>query len=104
VADTVLKTNTDIYKKTADGTQTKLVAQGDNFTGDVTGNLTGDVTGDVTGIYTSTTFTVATAPDATTNTGTIIYVSDGDTGSPCIAVSNGTNWLRVALGTAIASS
>ena len=49
-------------------------------------------------------FTVATAPAAASCLGQVIYVSDGDTGSPCIAVSNGTNWLRIALGTAIAAA
>lgn len=36
--------------------------------------------------------------------GDVAYTSDGDTGSPCIAVYNGTNWLRVALGTAISAT
>jgi hypothetical protein len=36
--------------------------------------------------------------------GQIGYSSNGDAGSPCFAVHNGTSWLRVALGAAIASS
>jgi len=47
-------------------------------------------------------FTVASAPDATKNTGGIIYVTDGNAGAPTIAVSNGVNWLRMAPGAAIA--
>ena len=36
--------------------------------------------------------------------GDIVYVTDGDGGDPCLAVYNGTDWLRVALGTAISST
>ena len=36
--------------------------------------------------------------------GDIVYVTDGDSGDPCLAVYNGTNWLRVSLGTAISST
>ena len=39
------------------------------------------------------TYTVATAPAASSVTaGTIIYVSNGEAGSPCVAVSDGTDW------------
>lgn len=37
-------------------------------------------------------------------TGDVAYCSNGDAGSPCIAVYNGTNWLRIALGTAISAT
>ena len=40
-----------------------------------------------------TNFTVATVPDATTNEGRIIYVSD-ETGGATIAFSDGTDWRR----------
>lgn len=46
---------------------------------------------------------VAGAPSAGT-AGRVIYVSDGDAGSPCLAVDNGSNWLRVALGAAISAT
>jgi hypothetical protein len=36
--------------------------------------------------------------------GDIAYFSNGDAGSPCLAAHNGSNWLRIALGTAVASS
>ncbi len=49
-------------------------------------------------------FTVATAPDATKYSGNIIYVSDGATGSPCLAWSDGTNWKVIALGATISAS
>lgn len=34
----------------------------------------------------------------------VVYCSNGDTGSPCLAVSNGTDWKRIALGAAVAAS
>ncbi len=49
-------------------------------------------------------FTVATVPDATLYKGRLIYVSDGDTGADCLARSDGTNWLRIPIGAAIAAS
>lgn len=48
-------------------------------------------------------YTVATLPAATT-AGRIIYVSDGAAGSPCLAFSDGTNWLRVDTLAAVSSS
>lgn len=36
--------------------------------------------------------------------GAVVYCSNGATGSPCLAVSNGTSWLRVTLGAAVAAS
>lgn len=36
--------------------------------------------------------------------GDVAYCSDGDTGSKCVAIYNGTDWLRISLGAAIASS
>jgi len=50
------------------------------------------------------TYTVAGAPDATLNAGALIYVSNGDAGSACFAVSDGTDWLVLSLGLAIAAA
>jgi hypothetical protein len=50
------------------------------------------------------TFTVANAPPAAENPGRMIYVSNGAAGQPCLAYSNGTSWLRILLGTAVAAS
>ncbi len=50
------------------------------------------------------TFTVATLPAAATNEGRLVRCSNGAAGSPCLAISDGTNWLRIALGTAVATS
>lgn len=53
-------------------------------------------------------YTVGTAPTASSYTGGLIYVSNGDAGSPCLAYSNGTNWIRTGTtsndGSAIAAS
>lgn len=55
------------------------------------------------GAITVPAYTVATAPSAADLTGTVIYVSDGLAGDPCLAVSNGTDWISPA-GTAIAAA
>ena len=55
----------------------------------------GDFTGNVVGAIRVPTYTVATAPSAASIAGTVIYVSNGAAGSPVLAFSNGTNWLRV---------
>ena len=49
-------------------------------------------------------YTVATVPAAASHTGKLIYVSNGAAGSPCLAYSNGTSWLRCLLGVAVAAS
>ena len=49
-------------------------------------------------------YAVADVPAAASNTGNLIYCSNGDAGDPCLAVSNGTSWLRIALGIAVAAS
>jgi hypothetical protein len=36
--------------------------------------------------------------------GDVAYCSDGDAGAKCIAVFNGSDWLRISLGAAIATS
>lgn len=75
------------------------------FSGPVnsTNGFVGDVTGDVVGAVQLPAYTVATAPAATGLTGTVIYVSNGLAGAPCLAVSNGTNWISPA-GTTIAAA
>lgn len=47
-------------------------------------------------------YTVETAPEVGA-AGTMIFVTDGDGGSPCLAISDGTDWKAVALGSAIAA-
>ena len=51
------------------------------------------------------TLTTARANALTTNTtGDIAMISDGDAGSLCIAVYDGTAWKRIALGTTISAT
>ena len=50
------------------------------------------------------TYTVATVPDAAANEGKLIHVSDGAAGAPSLAYSDGTDWLRVLLGAAVAAA
>lgn len=49
-------------------------------------------------------FAVAGLPAAASHTGKMVYVSNGAAGSPCLAYSNGTDWLRVVLGAAVAAA
>lgn len=49
-------------------------------------------------------YTVANKPTAASHTGKLIHVSDGDAGNPCLAYSNGTSWLRIVFGAAVAAS
>lgn len=48
-------------------------------------------------------YTVADLPTNGTP-GRIVYVTNGDGGSACMAVDNGTNWVRVNLGSAVSST
>ena len=71
------------------------------FSGPVTS--TNGFVGTITGAATLPTYTVASAPSAAGQTGTIIYVSNGLAGAPTVAVSDGTNW-KSAAGTTIAAA
>ncbi len=55
------------------------------------------------GAATLPTFTVAGVPAAAGNAGKLIYVSNGAAGSPVVAFSNGTDWLRVDTLAAVAA-
>jgi len=57
------------------------------------------------GAATVPTYTVASAPSASTaGAGTLIYVSNGAAGSAILAFSDGTNWKRSDTGGTIAAS
>lgn len=71
------------------------------FSGPVTS--TNGFVGNVVGSIKLPAYTVASAPAATGLTGTLIYVSNGLAGAPCVAVSDGTNWISPA-GTTIAAA
>lgn len=53
-------------------------------------------------VATHATSDVPSAADA--GAAAVIFVTDGDAGFPCCAVSDGANWRRIALGPAISSS
>ncbi|GHC02178.1 hypothetical protein [Cerasicoccus arenae] len=55
-------------------------------------------------LCTNDAYTVAGVPTAADYTGVMIYVSNGAAGSPVMAFSNGTNWLRCDTRAAIAAS
>jgi hypothetical protein len=76
------------------------------FSGPVVSNngFVGDFTGDVVGLVQVPTYTVATAPSAAGIAGSLIYVSDGAAGSPILAFSDGTDWLRSDTGAAISGA
>lgn len=65
-----------------------------DITGNITGNVTGNLTGNVVGSIVLPTYTVSGVPSASANARRLIYVSNGAAGSPVVAFSNGTNWLR----------
>lgn len=66
---------------------------------------TNGFTGDLTGAVKVPTYTVASAPSASTaGAGTLIYVSNGAAGSAILAFSDGTNWKRSDTGGTIAAS
>lgn len=69
-----------------------------------TGSVTS--TAGFVGAITLKSYTVATAATfgASGHTGMVIYVSDGATGSPVVAFSDGTDWLRCDTLSAIAAS
>ena len=48
--------------------------------------------------------TVSALTALTSTTGDIAFCSNGDAGSPCFAVYNGTAWKRIALGTTISAT
>ena len=74
------------------------------FIGNVTGNLTGSVTGNITpGSYTVEELEDGTTLPADENENKVVVCSDGDTGDLCLAMSNGTDWLRISLGLAVAT-
>ncbi|QPI17705.1 putative long tail fiber protein [Alteromonas phage vB_AmeP_R8W] len=49
-------------------------------------------------------YSVATLPDPTTRYMVAVGCTDGDSGSPCLAVSDGGSWKRVALGATVSAT
>lgn len=48
-------------------------------------------------------YSVVSAPDAALYTGHEVYISNGDSGNPCLAVSDGVTWRRISLGSTISA-
>lgn len=70
----------------------------------VSSGVAGDVTGDVTGAITPTSYAVADLPAAAGSSGMLVTCSDGASGSACLAYSNGTSWLQIAIGSAVSAT
>lgn len=49
-------------------------------------------------------YNVASLPNAANFLSHVIFVSDGDSGSPCLAVSDGSSWLRIPFGAAVSTT
>jgi len=49
-------------------------------------------------------YTTGTLPSAAAFSGHTVRVSDGDSGDPCLAVSDGTSWLRIPYGAAVSAT
>jgi len=64
-------------------------------------NAAKSATGNLTKLRT---YTVATVPAAAANARCLIYVSNGAAGSPVVAYSNGTAWIRMDTNAAIAAA
>ncbi len=56
------------------------------------------------GIFFPPIYSVSSAPDAAQNYRGVIFVSDGDTGAPCLACSDGSTWKRISLGATISAT
>jgi hypothetical protein len=77
------------------------VVSDNGFTGDVTGDVTGSVDASA-GTLEVAQYTVATVPSAAT-VGQIIVVTDAtSSGTGAICFSNGTSWIDVYTGVAVA--
>lgn len=56
------------------------------------------------GLFVPASYTVAGLPSASANNRAIAWVSNGNAGAACLAVSNGTNWLRIVPGAAVSAT
>lgn len=50
------------------------------------------------GLATLKSYDVGTVPAAAAHAGAMVYLTDGNAGAACVAVSDGTDWKVVALG------
>jgi hypothetical protein len=59
---------------------------------------------EITDVLNLSPITTAQAEDKTSQEGDVAYISDGDGGDACFAVFDGTDWLRISLGSAISAT
>ena len=76
----------------------KVKAKLDNKLNTSGGTISGDLT--VSQLLQLGSYTSTSLPSSGT-AGRVAYVSDGDSGNPCLAIDNGTDWLISSLGSAI---
>jgi hypothetical protein len=76
----------------------KVKAKLDNKLNTSGGTISGDLT--ISQVLQLGAYTSTSLPSSGT-AGRVAYVSDGDSGNPCLAVDNGTDWLISSLGSAI---
>lgn len=82
-----------------------VIGAGKNIVGFISGGTQTGCAVDGTGALHLAPFTVATAPSASTvGANAIIYVSNGDAGAKCLAMSDGTDWKRIPLGATISAT
>ena len=76
----------------------KVKAKLDNKLNTAGGTISGDLA--VSQLLQLGSYTATSLPSSGT-AGRVAYVSDGDGGSPCLAVDNGSSWLISSLGSSI---
>jgi hypothetical protein len=79
-------------KHSADGNAPNPPSGADRFFG-IQGGA--NVNFSVTQIHTLVSFTASGLPSAAANPRRIVWCSDGNSGLPCLAISDGTNWRLV---------
>jgi len=62
-----------------------------------------NLTSDASGPFKLANYSVAELPSAMANPAAVVYCTNGNSGVACLAVSNGTNWLRVVFGAAVSA-
>ena len=77
----------------------QTLGQGQNGSGHING-VFADLVGQLNNALTIDRYTTATLPAASTTSGYLVFVSDGNAGAPCLAYSDGTAYHRIAMGAA----
>lgn len=91
----------NLAHKSVEDRQAALEAE---FAAKATATATAQATADAAQPKTGNTFAVAGLPAAASNVGRVVYCSNGSAGSPCAAISDGTDWKVVALGATVSAT